>query len=209
MLVTLNWLKDFVDISDTPQNIADKLTLAGMEVEDIIFQDRFIDHVRIGKILEIKQHPNADRLTVCKVDFGDSQVQIITSARNIREGDLVPVSLPGAHLANGIEIKKSQMRGVDSDGMFCSGEELGIGEDIYEGASENQILVFKEDIPLGTPVAKFLGLDDVIFDVNITANRPDCNSVVGIAKELAAIYKVPFKNEDLSFVCDTTKNVKD
>ncbi len=209
MLVTYNWLKDFVDISDTPQNIADKLTLAGMEVEDIIFQDRFIDHVRIGKILEIKQHPNADRLTVCKVDFGDSQVQIITSARNIREGDLVPVSLPGAHLANGVEIKKSQMRGVDSDGMFCSGEELGIGEDIYEGASENQILVFKEDIPLGTPVAKFLGLDDVIFDVNITANRPDCNSVVGIAKELAAIYKVPFKNEDLPFVCDTTKNVKD
>lgn len=209
MLVTLNWLKDFVDISDTPQNIADKLTLAGMEVEEIVYQDRFIDHVRIGKVLEIKQHPNADRLTVCKVDFGDSQVQIITSARNIREGDLVPVSLPGAKLANGIEIKKSQMRGVDSDGMFCSGEELGIGDDIYPGASENQILVFKEDIPLGTSVAKFLELDDVIFDVNITANRPDCNSVVGIAKELAAIYKVPFKNEDLTYVADKTKNIKD
>lgn len=209
MLVTLNWLKDFVDISDTPQNIADKLTLAGMEVEEIIFQDRFIDHVRIGKILEIKQHPNADRLTVCRVDLGDKEVQIITSARNIREGDLVPVSLPGAKLANGVEIKKSQMRGVDSDGMFCSGEELGIGDDVYPGASENKILVFKEDVALGTPVAKFLGLDDVIFDINITANRPDCNSVVGIAKELAAIYKVPFKNEDLGFVVDKTKNVND
>lgn len=209
MLVTYNWLKDFVDISDTPQNIADKLTLAGMEVEEIVFQDRFIDHVRIGRILEQKQHPNADRLTVNKVDLGDMQVQIITSAKNVREGDLVPVSLPGAHLANGVEIKKSQMRGVDSDGMFCSGEELGIGDDIYPGASENAILVFKEDIPLGTPVAKFLGLDDVIFDINITANRPDCNSVVGIAKELAAIYRVPFKHEDLTFVCDNSKNIKD
>ena len=209
MKVTLNWLKEFVDIKETPEQIADKLTLAGMEVEEIIRQDEHMNHVLIGKILEIKQHPNADRLTVCKVDLKDRTVQIITSATNIRVGDLVPVSLPGAHLANGIDIKASQMRGVDSDGMFCSGEELGIGDDIYIGASLNQILVFKEDVVPGTPVAEFLGMDDVVFDVNITANRPDCNSVVGIAKELAAIYKVPFKVEDLSYCVDKNSNIKD
>ncbi len=209
MKVSLNWIKDFVEINDTPQNIADKLTLAGMEVEEIIYQDRFIDHVRVGRIREIKQHPNADKLTVCRVDIGEEDVQIITSATNIRENDLVPVSLPGAHLANGIEIKKSQMRGVDSDGMFCSGEELGIGDDIYEGASINGILVFREDIKEGTMVADVLGLNDVVFDVNITANRPDCNSIIGVAKELSAIYRVPFKTEDLSFKVSSSNNAND
>lgn len=206
MKVTLNWLKDFIDLKDSAENIADKLTLAGMEVEEIIKQDKYIDHVRIGRIKEITQHPNADKLVVCQVDIGDKIVQIITSAKNVKVGDLVPVSLPGAHLANGIEIKASQMRGVNSDGMFCSGEELGIGDDIYEGASQNLVLVFREDIKEGTFVADFLGLNDTIFDINVTANRPDCNSVIGIAKELSAIYKIPFKSENLDYK-STSDNV--
>ena len=135
MKVTYNWLKEFVDIKISPEELAEKLTNAGMEVEEIEYQNKHLHDVVVGKILEIKKHPNAEKLDVCKVDIGHTTVQIITSAKNIRVGDYVPVALDGADLVNGIKIKKSNLRGELSEGMFCSGEELGITEDYYKGAS--------------------------------------------------------------------------
>ena len=130
------------------EELADKLTRSGSEVEEIIYQDEHLKNVVVGKILEINKHPNAEKLDCCKVDIGKEIVQIITSAKNISINDLVPVSLEGANLANGIQIKKSVLRGEPSDGMFCSGEELGITDEYYEGASFNGILILKENYEL-------------------------------------------------------------
>ena len=118
MIVTLNWLKDFVDINESPEKIAELLTNSGNEVEEIVYQNKYLKNVVVGKILEIEQHPNAERLVVCKVDLGAELTQIVTAAKNIKVNDLVPVSLPGADLANGIHIEKSKLRGVESIGMF-------------------------------------------------------------------------------------------
>ena len=127
MKVTYNWLKEMVNINVSPEELAEKLTSAGMEVEEIIYQNEHLHHVVVGKILKIGKHPQADRLVVCQVDIGNFQTtQIITAATNVFEGAVVPVSLEGADLVNGIKIQKTKMRGVDSNGMFCSGEELGI-----------------------------------------------------------------------------------
>ena len=128
MKVTYNWLKEMVDINISPEELAKKLTSAGMEVEEIIYQNEHLHDVVVGKILKIEKHPNADKLVVCQVNIGREIVQIITAATNVFEGALVPVSLEGADLVNGIKISKTTMRGVQSNGMFCSGEELGIDE---------------------------------------------------------------------------------
>lgn len=211
MKISINWLNDFINLKEIQDKnnisnkhelakfIADKLTNVGFEVEEIIDVAKHLNCVAVGRIEKISKHPEADRLYVCDVNIGSKNVQIITSATNVSEGDLVPVSLDGAHLANGINIKASKMRGVLSEGMFCSGEELGIDDDFYDGASVNGILIFKEDFAPGTPVAEALMLDDYVLDVAIMANRPDCMSVVGIAREISAIFGLPILNQDLSF----------
>ncbi|MFA6859835.1 MAG: phenylalanine--tRNA ligase subunit beta [Clostridia bacterium] len=203
MKISLKWLKDFVDIKENENVIASKLTSAGFEVEEILHQDEFLGQVFVGQIEKIEKHPNADSLVVCKVNLGSSFVQIITSATNVFEGALVPVSLDGASLANGIKIKPSVLRGVSSDGMFCSGEELGITDAFYEGASTHGILIFKDEFKLGTSVAQALGLDDIIFDINVTANRPDCMSILGIAREVSALFDLPMKPFNDSFTLST------
>ncbi len=208
MKVTYNWLKDFVDIEDSPALLAEKLTNSGFEVEEMVAQNKHLHHVRVGKITKIEKHPAADKLQMCYVDFGDTNVMIITSATNVFEGAIVPVSLPGADLANGIHIEKSKFRGIESDGMFCSGEELGIDDSVIEGASINGILILPENFEIGQPIDKALGLDDVIFDINITPNRPDCMSVIGIAREICAIYGKTFKQPDLSYAV-TSEKVED
>lgn len=200
MIVTLNWLKDFVDIDESPENIAKLLTNSGNEVEEIIYQDRFLKHVVVGKILQIEQHPNAEKLVICKVDIGSEITQIVTAAKNIKENDLVPVSLPGADLANGIHIETSKLRGVDSFGMFCSIEELGVTD--YDG-EVNGIMILDNDLKPGTPVSEALCMNDVIFDINVTANRPDCMSIIGIAREISALTGKPLKEQNLSY---TTNN---
>ena len=131
MKVTYNWLKEMVNINVGPEELAKKLTAAGMEVEEIVYQNKHLHHVVVGKILKIDKHPQADRLVVCQVDIGGKIIQIITAATNVFEGALVPVSLEGADLANGLKIQKTTMRGVESFGMFCSGEELGIDENYF------------------------------------------------------------------------------
>ena len=204
MKVTLKWLKDFIDIDLTPEELANKLTNSGNEVEEIIYQDRFLKHVVVGKILDIQKHPNADKLVVCKVDIGE-MIQIVTAAKNIKVGDKVPVSLPGADLANGIHIEKSKLRGVESNGMFCSIEELGVTD--YDGDA-NGIMILDDDAVIGEDIAKTLLMDDVIFDINVTANRPDCMSVIGIAHEISALTGKPLKKQNLSYeTCDCDEDV--
>lgn len=204
MKVTLNWLKDFVDIDIPAEELAEKLTSAGFEVEELLYQNKYLHDVVVGKILKIERHPQADKLVVCQVDIGDKTTQIITAATNVFEGAIVPVSLPGADLINGIKISVSKLRGVESFGMFCSGEELGIDDNYFEGASVNGILILPEDFIPGTPIDKALNLDDVIFDINVTPNRPDCNSVLGIAREVCAVLSKQIKDIDCSY--ETVKN---
>ena len=199
MKVSYKWLKDFVDIDESAESIAQKLTSSGFEVEDMIYMNEYLHDVYVGKIVKIEKHPEADRLVVCQVDVGSKTVQIVTSATNVFEGAHVPVSLDGADLANGIKIKPSNFRGVRSDGMFCSGEELGIDENYIEGGSVNGILILPESMAAGEKIEDALLLNDVVFDINVTPNRPDCNSVVGIAREICAIYGKQFKNCDLSY----------
>lgn len=202
MKISYNWLKDFVDINIAPQELAKKLTSAGMEVEEIIYQNEHLHDVVVGKILKIEKHPQADRLVVCQVDIGSEVTQIITAATNVFEGALVPVSLPGADLVNGIKIQKSKMRGVESCGMFCSGEELGIDENYFEGAGVNGILILPNDFKPGTPIDKALLLDDVILDVGITPNRADCMSIIGIAREVCALLNQKMKVVNYSYDID-------
>ena len=202
MKISYNWLKEFVDINISAEDLAEKLTSAGMEVEEIIYQNKNLHDVVVGKILKIEKHPQADRLVVCQVDIGTEVTQIITAATNVFEGALVPVSLPGADLVNGIKIQKSKMRGVDSCGMFCSGEELGIDENYFEGAGVYGILILPNDFKVGTPIDKALMLDDIIFDIGITPNRADCMSVIGIAREVCALLNQSMKVVNCSYDID-------
>ena len=210
MKVTINWLRDFVDIDIPARELADKLVGVGFEVEEIIDPKENIKNVVLGKILSIARHPDADKLVVCQIDVGSEILQIVTGANNIKEGDLVPVAKDGSRLPDGKTIKKGKLRGVDSCGMLCSGEELGLTEADYEGAGVYGILIMnKETAPLGTDINDVLGNDDVILDIGVTANRPDCNSVYGIAGEVAAVLKKPLRAPRTDFTATSSKSVED
>lgn len=210
MKAPLSWLKDFVDIDCTPEQLKDKLFSCGFEVEDMTYLAKQIDRIVVCKVLSIEKHPDADKLSVVQVDAGEhGNLQIVTAATNLFVGALVPVALDNSTLFSGDKIKTGKLRGVTSYGMFCSGQELGIGDDWYEGASVNGILILKEDYPLGMCIKKALQLEDVMFDINITANRPDCQSIFGIAREVAAVLNKPLKMPDLEYkICSdlSTKN---
>ena len=202
MKVTYKWLKEYVNINCSPEELAEKLTKSGFEVEEMFYQNQYLHDVVVGKILKIEKHPQADRLVVCQVDIGDKTTQIITAATNVFEGAVVPVSLPGANLVNGINIQPTKMRGVESNGMFCSGQELGIDENYFEGAGVDGILILPNDMKIGQPIEKALALDDVVLDVYITPNRPDCLSVIGISREVAAILGESVKKVNLNYPID-------
>ena len=213
MKAPLSWLKDYVDIDCSPEQLKDKLFSCGFEVEEMTYIAKHVERIVTCKILSIEKHPDADKLSVTKVDAGEyGQLQIITAATNIFVGAVVPVALNNSTLNNGEKIKTGKLRGLVSEGMFCSGEELGINDDWYDGASVNGILIFTEDYAPGTDVKKILDLEDVMFDINVTANRPDCQSILGIAREVAAVLGKPLKMPDLSFETDpslsTIKTVK-
>ena len=186
MLAPLSWLKDFVDIDCSVEELEKRLFDSGFEVEQIIPYGDKLDKVVTCKILKIDQHPNAEKLRVCQVDVGKyGTLQIITNAQNVKVGDIVPVAVDGATLATGDRIYNGKLRGEDSFGMFCGGEEIGITDEYYEGASFDGVLVFREDFPLGEEVRDLLSLRDYVFDISVLANRPDCQSIVGIAREIA------------------------
>ncbi len=190
MKLPLNWLKEYVpELEVSPEAYMEKMALSGTEVEGYERLGEEIDKVVVGKILKIEKHPDADRLVVCQVDAG-TDIQIVTGAPNVFEGALVPVALDGSKLPGGVRIKKGKLRGVVSEGMMCSGKELQITEDDYPGADVDGILILKEEDELtpGTDIKEVLGLTDVVFEAEILANRPDCLSVMGMARETAAVF---------------------
>lgn len=201
MKVPFSWLKEYVDIDVTAQELTEKLFSCGFEVEELIYLGAEIDRCVVGRIESMEKHPDADKLKICHLNCGEygSDIQIVTGADNVKPGDMVPVALDGSSLHNGVKIKKGKLRGVESCGMLCSGEELGINDDWYEGAEVYGILLLQGNIPLGTDIKKVVGLDDYIFDISVTANRPDCQSVYGIAREVAAVLKKPLAPLDLEY----------
>ena len=201
MLAPLSWLKEYVDIDVTPEELEKKLFDCGFEVEQLIPYGDKIDKVVTCKIKEITQHPNAERLRVCQVDAGKYGVlQIITNATNVSVGDIVPVAVDGATLATGDKIFNGKLRGEPSYGMFCGGEEIGIDDNFYDGASGDSVLIFNEkNLPLGEEVRDLLALKDYVFDISVLANRPDCQSVLGIAREIAATLKKPLKEPSYEY----------
>ena len=191
MLLPLSWLKDYVDVDVTSEELRDKLFSCGFEVEEMTYLGRDVVNVVTGRITRTEKHPDADRLTVCQVDCGEKGVrQIVTAATNVFTGAVVPVALDNStvlHEGGVQKIRTGKLRGVPSEGMFCSGEELGITDDFYVGAEVNGILILDGDTPLGQDIRPVVGIDDWIFDIAVTANRPDCQCVFGMAREVAAI----------------------
>jgi len=212
MLLPLSWLKEYVDIYESPEIIANKLLSVGFEVEGIEYKGDDIKNVVVGKIVKIDPHTNSDHMVICQIDVGEEKggvVQIVTGANNVFEGALVPAALVGAHLPNGIQIKKAKLRGVESYGMLCSGQELNITEADYEGASVNGIMILKDDAVIGQDIVDYLDMKEVIFDVSITANRPDCQSVLGISREVAAVLGKKIKYPSFDFVEEENSDIKD
>lgn len=195
MKVPFSWLKEYVDIEISPEELEKKLFSCGFEVEELVYLGKDVRNVVVGRIAACEKHPDADRLTVCRVDCGNfGEKQIVTAATNVFEGARVPVALDGATVLyeGGVQkIKTGKLRGVVSEGMFCSGKELGINDDFYEGAEVNGILILDEDAKAGSDIRPVVGIDDYIFDISVTANRPDCQSVLGIACEVAAVLGIP------------------
>ncbi len=185
MLLPINWVKDYVEIDVSTEELAEMLTMTGSNAEEIISLREEISNVVVGKILSVESHPNADRLLVCKVDVGKEVIQVVTGADNVASGQLVPVALHGAKLPGGITIKRGKLRGVESQGMMCSGEELELKDSDYPGAEADGILILQEEYPLGMDIKEALDLGGDVIDFEITSNRPDCLSVVGMAREIA------------------------
>ena len=207
MLAPLSWLKDFVDIDVTPEELEKRLFDSGFEVESVIPYGDKLDKVVTCRILKITQHPNAERLRVCQVDAGKFGVlQIITNATNVKEGDIVPVAVDGATLATGDRIFNGKLRGEPSYGMFCGGEEIGIDDNFYDGASTGGVLVFHDEFPLGEEVRDLLALKDYVFDISVLANRPDCQSILGIAREIACALNKPLKEPNYKYAVKAEKS---
>lgn len=202
MNTSLSWIKAYVpDLDVTAQEYADAMTLSGTKVEGYEKLDADLDKIVIGRIEKIEKHPDADKLVVCQVNIGTGTTQIVTGAPNVFEGAKVPVVLDGGRVAGGhdgsktpggIKIKKGKLRGVESNGMMCSIEELGSNRDMYPEAPEEGIYIFPEDVQVGENAVKALGLDDVVVEYEVTSNRVDCFSVVGIAREAAATFDKTF-----------------
>ncbi|MCI5510108.1 MAG: phenylalanine--tRNA ligase subunit beta [Oliverpabstia sp.] len=202
MNTSLSWIKMFVpDLDVTAQEYTDAMTLSGTKVEGYEKLDADLENIVIGQIEKIEKHPDADKLIICQVNVGNEVTQIVTGAPNVKEGDKVPVVLPGGRVAGGhdgkktpggVEIKAGKLRGVESFGMMCSIEELGSTREMYPEAPEYGIYIFPEDAVVGESAIHALGLDDVIFEYEITSNRVDCYSVLGIAREAAATFNKKF-----------------
>ena len=205
MKVPYNWIKDYVDINVGPKELGDILTLTGSQLEDVEIQGDTIKNVVVCHIEKIEKHPDADRLSVCQVNIGSEVIQIVTAATNMKEGDKVPVALHKSTLADGSEIKKGKMRGIVSNGMFCSEEELGISTD----EPVHGLLILKEDAIIGQDIKECLGLNKAILDFDITSNRPDCLSMVGMAREASAALDIPYSMPNLKYEVSSSDDINE
>ena len=197
MKISVNWLKELVDIDLSIEDLAHTLTMAGLEVEEITPVAASFDHIVIAEVKATAPHPNADKLRVCEVDAGTGTfLQIVCGAPNVAPGMRVPCALVGAKLP-GLEIKQAKLRGVESNGMLCSARELGLSDD------HGGLLALPADAPIGTSIRKYLDLDDVYLTLKMTPNRGDCLSMIGIARDLAAITGAKLQIPTIHAVADT------
>ncbi len=199
MKLPLSWIKDFVDVDVGIDELCAKMVAIGLEIEEVAYLGERVTNVKVCQIKEITQHPNAERLLCCKVDIGGEIIPIVTNDHRVKVGDKVPVALHGASLANGMRISKGKMRGEESWGMFCGAEELGINADWYPNADVDGVLVLQDGAHVGSDIRGEVGLDDYVLDVSITANRQDCNSVLGLAREVAVALGKTCREPDISY----------
>ena len=188
MRLSYNWLRQWVDIPVTLNQLTEKLSVVGLEVDHVSPASGEFTNVIVGKIIDAAPHPNANKLKVCQVAVAEGTTHtIVCGAPNAREGLSVAVALVGAHLPGGINLKAAKLRGVASYGMLCSAAELGLAD------SSDGILALPDDAPLGIPLVDYLQLDDTIINIDLTPNRGDCLSVLGVAREVSALYKQPIQ----------------
>ena len=199
MKVSLSWLNDYVPIQMDPSDLADALTMVGLEVESVSARYRYLDTVFVGQIEAIAPHPNADKLSLCQVDSGQGQISVVCGAPNIKTGMLAPIALPGTEFPEGFVLEKSVIRGQTSEGMLCSEGELGLGID------RSGIMTLEPSLNVGDKLAAALGLADTIFEIDLTPNRPDCLSVIGVAREIAALQNSPLKYPDFKLADKSDK----
>ena len=194
MYISLSWLKHYVDIDVPVEELCEKMIHIGFEVEDLQDLSKTMNNVVVGKVLEMEKHPDSDHLWICQIDVGaEEPVQIVTGAQNVFVGAYVPAALHKSDLPNGMHITKGKLRGVPSNGMLCSGEELNLKAGDFPNAEVNGIMIMDDTYPAGTDMREVLKLDDYIIDFKITANRPDCNCVLGVAREAAVALGKEFK----------------
>jgi len=198
MLAPISWLKDYVDINVSPEKLASKLVAIGFEVEEIVYQNKKAEKIVVGRITSVKQHPNADRLRVTQIDIGKKTIQVVTNVP-VEGGETIAVALDGAKLADGTVIKAGELRGVKSEGMLCGLEEAGITVDDVKGQKAGDILRISPSAPLGDSALDALGYNDVILDIGVTANRPDCNSIYKLAKEVAVALGVDCREPEIEY----------
>ena len=197
MLLPIKWLKDYVDFDFDVKKLADGLSNSGSHVESVIIPSEGLDKIVVGKIEKIEKHPDADKLVVCSVNVGDEVLQIVTGAPNVFEGAIVPVALHGSTVAGGVKIKKGKLRGVESNGMLCSLEELGFENSVIPKEARNGIFIFPEGTEIGKSALETLFMDSEILELEITPNRPDCLSIMGMAVETAASFDLKTKHNDI------------
>ena len=210
MLVSLKWLRDYVDIDLDAQTFGDKMTMTGTKTETVEYYGQDISNVVVGKILKIEGHPDADKLVVAQVEVGkDQPVQIVTGAKNVSEGDFIPVALDGAKLPGGVTIKNGQLRGVESNGMMCSSNELGIDEKFVDDYKKNGIYILdmEESYVPGMDIKEVLGLNDAVIDFELTSNRPDCRCMIGIAREAAVTLGTKTKYPEVNVKEESDKEI--
>lgn len=197
MLLPIKWLKDYVDFDFDVKKLADGLSNSGSHVESVIIPSEGLDKIVVGKIEKIEKHPDADKLVICSVNVGDEVLQIVTGAPNVFESAIVPVALHGSTVAGGVKIKKGKLRGVESNGMLCSLEELGFDNSVIPKEARNGIFIFPEGTEIGKSALETLFMDSDILELEITPNRPDCLSIMGMAVETAASFDLKTKHKDI------------
>lgn len=204
MKVPVNWLRDYVDININTKELCDILTLTGSKVEEIITNGDEILNVVVSQVVKVEKHEAADKLFVCQANVGNETLQIVTAATNMKENDKIPLALHGAKLHGGKEIKRGKLRGVLSNGMFCSCEELGLLEDGTHG-----LMILPNDAPIGCDIKDYLRLNSEVIDFEITSNRPDCLSIIGIARETSANIDSNLRYPDTDYTPNSKENLSD